>query len=394
VGTYLDHAATTPLRPSVVALLTQSLLTQGNASSVHSFGQKARQVVEQAREEIAAAVVADRNEVIFTSGGTESDNLAIQGLYSNRNRQTGASRPIIISAATEHHAVLEPIEWLVANRGAQVHWLQTDINGLISLTDLEKFLTQNAGAVALISLMWVNNETGVIQDIPAISRLAARFEVPVHSDAVAALGHIPIDFAASGLAAMSITGHKLGGPVGHGALLVSRKTKLDPIFHGGGHERGMRPGTLDPAGSSALALAVKSAVAELPADVETWLALNQRLVKGVVRAVPQAHVVASELPLVTQRVPNIVNLIFPGCSGDSLLFLLDARGVAVSNGSACTAGVTSASHVLLAMGYSQRDASSCVRVSLGHTSTADDIDAFLHFVAEAFERARAAGFTA
>jgi cysteine desulfurase len=394
VGTYLDHAATTPLRQSVVALLTQSLLTQGNASSVHSFGQKARQVVEQAREEIAAAVVADRNEVIFTSGGTESDNLAIQGLYSNRNRQTGASRPIIISAATEHHAVLEPIEWLVANRGAQVHWLQTDINGLISLTDLEKFLTQNAGAVALISLMWVNNETGVIQDIPAISRLAARFEVPVHSDAVAALGHIPIDFAASGLAAMSITGHKLGGPVGHGALLVSRKTKLDPIFHGGGHERGMRPGTLDPAGSSALALAVKSAVAELPADVETWLALNQRLVKGVVRAVPQAHVVASELPLVTQRVPNIVNLIFPGCSGDSLLFLLDARGVAVSNGSACTAGVTSASHVLLAMGYSQRDASSCVRVSLGHTSTADDIDAFLHFVAEAFERARAAGFTA
>jgi cysteine desulfurase len=377
-----------------VSLLTQSLLTKGNASSVHSFGQKARQIVEQAREDIAAAVVADRNEVIFTSGGTESDNLAIQGLYSNRNRQIGTGRPIIISAGTEHHAVLEPIEWLVANRGAQVHWLQTDINGLISRTELEQFLTKNAADVALISLMWVNNETGVIQDIPAISRLAARFDVPVHSDAVAAMGHIPIDFASSGLAAMSITGHKLGGPVGHGALLVSRKTKLDPIFHGGGHERGMRPGTLDPAGSSALALAVQSAVAELPAEVDAWLDLNRRLVEGVATVVPEATLVAGVLQLASERVPNIVNFIFPGCSGDSLLFLLDARGVAVSNGSACTAGVTSASHVLLSMGYSQRDASSCVRISLGHTSTEADIDAFLQHLAEAYERARAAGFNA
>jgi len=393
VGIYLDHAATTPLRQSVVALLTQSLLTQGNASSVHSFGQKARQVVEQAREDIAAAVNADRNEVIFTSGGTESDNLAIQGLYSNRNTIGGSSHPIIVSAATEHHAVLEPIEWLVANRGAQAHWLQTDINGLINLDELEQFLVANAGKVALISLMWVNNETGVIQDIPAICDLARKFEVPVHTDAVAALGHIPIDFASSGLAAMSITGHKLGGPVGHGALLVSRKTKLDPIFHGGGHERGMRPGTLDPAGSSALALAVKSAVEELPTFLDEWSVLHQRLVAGVAGAVPEARLVAKDLGLVTQRVPNIVNFIFEGCAGDSLLFLLDAKGVAVSNGSACTAGVTSASHVLLAMGYSQRDASSCVRVSLGHNSAPADIDAFLQHLPEAYERAKAAGFT-
>ena len=393
MGTYLDHAATTPLRPSVVALMTQSLLTQGNASSVHSFGQRARQVVEQAREDIAASLTADRNEVIFTSGGTEADNLAIQGLYSSRNRGDEFKRPIVISAATEHHAVLEPIEWLVANRGAQVHLLQTDINGHISLTELEQFLAQNAAEVALISLMWVNNETGVIQDIPAISRLAERFDVPVHSDAVAALGHMPVDFAASGLAAMSITGHKIGGPVGQGALLVSRKTKLDPIFHGGGHERGMRPGTLDPSGSSALALAVKSAVADLPAEVGAWLELNRRVVEGVASAVPEAILVAGELEVVSERVPNIVDFIFPGCSGDSLLFLLDACGVAVSNGSACTAGVTSASHVLLAMGYSQRDASSCVRVSLGHTSTESDIDAFLQYLPEAYERAKAAGFT-
>ena len=394
MGTYLDHAATTPLRPSVVALLSQALLTQGNASAVHSFGQRARQVVEQAREDVAAVVNADRNEVIFTSGGTESDNLAIQGLYSNRNSASGASRPIVISAATEHHAVLEPIEWLVANRGAQAHWLRTDIDGRLDLTELEDFLAQNSEKVALISLMWVNNETGVIQDIPAICSLAKRFNVPVHSDAVAALGHIPVDFAGSGLAAMSFTGHKLGGPVGQGALLVSRKTKLDPLFHGGGHERGMRPGTLDPAGSSALALAVKSAAADLGDQVMAWSQLSQRLIDGVARTVPEARLVASNLQLVTGRVPNIVNFIFPGCAGDSLLFLLDARGVAVSNGSACTAGVTSASHVLLAMGYSKQDASSCVRISLGHTSTESDIDEFLAHLPEAYARAKAAGFTA
>lgn len=390
---YLDHAATTPLRPSVVDLLTQSLLTQGNASSVHSFGQKARQVVEQAREDIAAAVHADRNEVIFTSGGTESDNLAIQGLYSNRNPAGRATRPIIISAGTEHHAVLEPIEWLVANRGAQAHWLQTDIDGIINLDELEQFLVANEGKIALISLMWVNNETGVIQDIPAICDLGRRFDVPVHTDAVAALGHIPIDYAASGLAAMSITGHKLGGPVGHGALLVSRKTKLDPIFHGGGHERGMRPGTLDPAGSSALALAVKTAVSEIDQSIQLWTDLYRRLVQGVTAAVPEVKVVAVDLEIGAARVPNIVNLIFPGCAGDSLLFLLDAKGVAVSNGSACTAGVTSASHVLLAMGYSQHDSSACVRISLGHTSTEQDIDAFLQHLPEAYERAKSAGFT-
>lgn len=390
---YLDHAATTPLRPSVVDLLTQSLLTQGNASSVHSFGQKARQVVEQAREDIAAAVHADRNEVIFTSGGTESDNLAIQGLFSSRNPIGGVARPIIVSAATEHHAVLEPIEWLAAKKNAEVHWLKTGSDGRINLAELEELLSAKGEAVALISLMWVNNETGVVLDIPVVAKLASRFNVPVHSDAVAALGHIQVDFAASGLAAMSITGHKLGGPVGQGALLVSRKTKLDPIFHGGGHERGMRPGTLDPAGSSALALAVKTAVSEIDQSIQLWTQLNQRLVQGVTAAVPEVKVVAVDLELGTARVPNIVNFIFPGCAGDSLLFLLDAKGVAVSNGSACTAGVTSASHVLLAMGYSQHDSSACVRISLGHTSTEQDIDAFLAHLPEAHERAKSAGFT-
>lgn len=387
---YLDHAASTPLNPEVISAIAESLALQGNASSVHTFGQRARQVVEQAREDIARVINADRNEIIFTSGGTESDNLAILGLFEQRN--TDSTRPWIVSAATEHHAVIEPVEWLVANRGAQVHWVTVGTDGKFDLAELAAFLNTNHQQVALVTLMWVNNETGVINDIPAIAKLAGGLGVPVHSDAVAALGHIGVDFGNSGLAAMSITGHKLGGPVGTGALVVSRATKLKPLFHGGGHERGMRPGTLDAAGAKAFALAVRLADQGLAGHQENWVALYERLRAGVAEAVPESYLIGADLAVGVDRVANIMDFVFPGCAGDSLLFLLDAKQIAVSNGSACTAGVTSASHVLLNMGLSKRDAAACLRVSFGAQTSIGDIEGLLAALPEAHQRAKAAGF--
>lgn len=384
---YLDHAATTPVRPEVIELYAAELAGVGNPSSVHGFGQKARQTVEQAREDIARAIHCDRNEVIFTSGGTESDNLAIKGIFAQRN--TDASRPIVISSGAEHHAVIEPIEWLVHERGARAEWVPLDSSGQPDLVWLGEFLGEQGAEVALISLMWANNETGAVTDISAVTALAAEHGIPVHSDAVATLGHHQIDFAASGLAAMSITGHKIGSPVGRGALIVGRRTKLQSLLQGGAHERGLRAGTMDAAGSAAFARAVELAVAELPANVGRWAALQERLIAGVRAVEPNVVVVAESVP----RLRNITNLIFEGCSGDSVLFMLDSAGIAISNGSACNAGVTSASHVLLSLGYDQRMASSCVRVSFGRLTSEQDIDGFLAALPTALERAKKAGFT-
>lgn len=393
---YLDHAATTPVRPEVIELYADQLAGVGNPSSVHGFGQKARQTVEQAREDIARAILCDRNEVIFTSGGTESDNLAIKGIYAQRNADgkpdaTSGSlaRPIVISSGAEHHAVIEPIEWLVHERGARAEWVPMGIDGSPDLEWLADFLVQHGSEVALISLMWANNETGALTNIPAVTALAAQYGIPVHSDAVATLGHHPIDFAASGLAAMSITGHKIGAPVGRGALIVGRKTKLQSLLQGGAHERGLRAGTMDAAGSAAFARAVQLAVAELPSNLNRWRELQNRLVAGVREVAPDAQLVAEA----GSRLANITNIIFEGCSGDSVLFMLDSAGVAISNGSACNAGVTSASHVLLSLGYNQRLASSCVRVSFGRETSEEEIDGFLEALPTALERAKKAGFT-
>lgn len=394
MAVYLDHAATTPVRESVIELFAQHLHDIGNPSSVHGFGQRSRQIVEQAREDIAKAINCDRNEVIFTSGGTESDNLAIKGIFASRNQGLESidglpARSIVISSGAEHHAVIEPIEWLVAERGAHAEWIPLDLNGQPDLVWLENFLAVNAERVALISLMWANNETGAVTNIPEVTSLASRFDVPVHSDAVATLGHFEVDFAASGLAAMSITGHKIGAPVGRGALIVGRKTKLQSLLQGGSHERGLRAGTMDAAGSAALAAAVTLAVGELDQNLALWQELQQRLIDGVRRVAPETVVVAKA----GRHLFNITNLIFDGCSGDSMLFMLDSAGVAVSNGSACNAGVTSASHVLVSLGFTERQASSCVRVSFGHQTTAADIDALLAALPTAIERAKKAGFT-
>jgi cysteine desulfurase len=254
---YLDHAATSPIRPSVLAHYSKALEQAGNPASVHSFGQSSRQMLEEARESLAAAIGCDRNEVIFTSGGTESDNLAVKGLYWRRH-SADSNRRLIITSAAEHAAVLDAVNWLVAEQGAKTHFVSLDSDGVLNLQELAQVLSERSDEVALISLMWANNEIGVVHPIAQIVELARRYSIPVHSDAIAALGHIPVNFSQSGLTALTITGHKIGSPVGVGALIVSRGTKLTPVVHGGGQEAGLRSGTPDAAAASAMAEATRA----------------------------------------------------------------------------------------------------------------------------------------
>ncbi len=385
MAVYLDYAATSPLRAEVLEVYLEHLSVTGNPSSVHSFGQGARQVLEEARESISRSVDCNRSEVIFTSGGTESNNLAVKGLYWQRQRDQ--SRPLIVSAYTEHHAVIDPIEWLVSEQGAEVVWVPVNELGEVDLVWLEQFLEANHSRVALIALMWANNEVGVVTPIPSVTALASRFDVPVHSDAVAAVGHIEVSFASSGLSTMAISGHKLGAPVGVGALIVSRATKLVSVQHGGGQERSMRSGTMNSAAAKALAKALELASQELEARRIRLTDLRDRLVAGVLAISPNVRATS----IGADRLPDNAHFTFSGCSGDSLLFLLDAAGFAVSNGSACQAGVAVASHVLIAMGRSQADASGCIRVSLGLSTTDEDIDALLAALPRAYASAKRAG---
>ena len=385
---YLDHAATSPIRASVLALYVATLSEIGNPASVHSFGQHSRQILEQAREEIAKAINCDRNEVIFTSGGTESDNLAIKGIYWDVNSKD-PSKNVIISAAAEHHAVLDAINWLVDSQNAELYLIPSDDQGVLDIAALESYLEQNAARVALISVMWANNEIGVIHPISEITTLAKSYQIPVHSDAIAALGHIPVNFAESGLAAMTITGHKLGGPVGSGALILRRDQKLTPVNHGGGQERNLRSGTPDASSAAALALTITEAVSEQGELAARHKIMTERLIAGVKQIADDVVVSAEKAP----RLPNNAHFRFPGCLGDSLLFLLDSDGVSISTGSACTAGVNGPSHVVLSLGASNDEAMGTLRITLGHSTKDQDIEAFLKALPKAYEGAKKAGLT-
>lgn len=385
---YLDHAATSPIRQSVLDLYVATLSEVGNPASVHSFGQRSRQILEQAREDIAKAIECDRNEVIFTSGGTESDNLAIKGLFWRTN-SLDTSRNVIVSAAAEHHAVVDAINWLVDSQNAELYLIPSDDQGALDLTALEKFLEHNFSRVAFVSVMWANNEIGVIHPIGKITDIASRYQIPVHSDAIAALGHIPISFKDSGLAAMTITGHKLGGPVGSGALILKRSQLLTPVNHGGGQERNLRSGTPDAASAAALALTVTEAVLEQEQLAITHRQMAIKLVAGVREVAMDVIVTAERSP----RLPNNVHFRFPGCLGDSLLFLLDVEGVSISTGSACTAGVSGPSHVVLSLGADSDEAMGTLRITLGHTTTDEDVAAFLKAFPKAYGGAKKAGLT-
>ncbi|NKX53812.1 cysteine desulfurase family protein [Arthrobacter mobilis] len=388
---YFDHAATTPLSAQALAALTRELSRCGNPSSLHGSGRRARRVVEDARETLAAAAGAHPSEVVFTSGGTEADNLAVKGLYWSRRDEDPRRRRIICSPV-EHHAVLDTVEWLERHEGAEVCWLPVDGDGVVSVQDVRAAIEAGPGSVALVTVMWANNEVGSVQPVADIARLAHAYGIPVHSDAVQAFGALPLSFAGSGLDTMAISGHKIGGPVGVGALLVGRSVKLTPVLHGGGQERDIRSGTLDTPSIAAFAAAAEAAVASLPEESLRLARLREKLIAGVAAAVPEAVLRGTPDPdLAGLRLPGNAHFTFPGCEGDSLLFLLDLAGVESSTGSACTAGVPRPSHVLLAMGLTEEQARGAQRFSLGHTSTDSDVEALVAALPEAYARARKAG---
>lgn len=388
---YLDYAATAPMPPAVVSAYVDALQLVGNPSSIHSQGQRAKQVLEEAREQVAASLGADRVEVTFTGGGTEAVNLGTKGLFWARNPTTetvvGTSdaamarngdrpkRRVLVPLA-EHHATIEAVEWLEEHEGAVVEWIPVDSVGRI---DLDAFRQAIGPDVALVSLLLANNEIGTIQPVAEVVALAAEHGVPVHVDAIAAYGSLPIDFHALGAAALSVSAHKIGGPVGIGALLIARSTTLVPLVHGGSQQRG-RSGTQDAAGAAAFGVAAQLAA---PADA----ALRDRLVAGVLAGVPTATYRGDPV----DRLPGNAHFTFAGCEGDSLLFLLDAAGFSVSTGSACQAGVPEASHVLLALGLDEPTARGALRFTLGASTTEAEVDALVAALPEAVRRASIAG---
>ena len=391
--TYLDHAATTPMRPTAVSAMSEALTRIGNASSLHTSGRRARRQVEESREDIADALGARPSEVLFTAGGTESDNLAVKGIFWAR-RAADPTRRRVLASTVEHHAVLDAVEWLAEHEGAEVTWLEADAAGRITPEVFEEALT-SADDVALATVMWANNEVGTVNRIAELAAVAHRHGIPLHTDAVQAVETLPVDFAASGASALTMTGHKVGGPYGAGVLLLSRDVKCTPVLHGGGQEREVRSGTLDTPGVLGLAAAVREAVEERDSHASQLAKLRDELIDGVRAAVPDVVLNGDPGDQVIgggpSRLPGNAHFTFPGCEGDSLLMLLDAKGIECSTGSACTAGVSEPSHVLLAMGADPKAARGSLRFSLGHSSTAADVKALTDVIGPVVQRARGAG---
>jgi cysteine desulfurase len=383
---YLDHAATTPMIPEAVEVMTRELTRVGNASSLHASGRSARRVVEESREAIAAQVGAQPAEVIFTSGGTESDNLAIKGavwagIESGRRR--------VVTSAIEHHAVLDSVAWLGQSATAEVSYAPVDSDGRLNMSALTSTVDSET---ALVSVMWANNEVGALQPVRQIADLAAVHGAISHSDAVQAVGHVDVNFAASGLDLLSFTAHKLGGPYGIGALLARREMRLAPILHGGGQERDVRSGTLDVAAAAGFAAALDLAIKTRVQEEQRIRRLRRQLVNSVLAAVPWAIWYGPRAE--EAHLPGIASIGFPGCSADAILMLLDAAGIDCATGAACSAGVSQPSHVLTAMGCSEAEARSALRFSLGHTSTLADVLALAAALPEAVRRAKAAAAVA
>jgi cysteine desulfurase len=385
---YLDHAATTPMLPEALAAMTEELGQLGNPSSLHNAGRRARRVVEESREQIAEVFGARPSEVIFTSGGTEADNLAVKGLYWARRAGRAAPPHRVLATSVEHHAVLDSVGWLATHEQATEQWLAVDEGGVLQPGTLAEAIAADPGAVALVTVMWANNEVGAVQPIPELAAAAREQGIPFHTDAVQAAGQLPVSFAASGVDAMTITGHKFGGPVGAGALLLARGVEPVPVLHGGGQEGEVRSGTLDAPAIRAFALAATVMAGRRDEEAARLTKLRDELIAQVLAAVPDA--ILNGPPPGPGRLPGNAHFSFPGCEGDALLMLLDAKGIACSTGSACTAGVAQPSHVLLAMGADEARSRGSLRFSLGHTSTPEDVAALAAVIGEVVERARRA----
>ncbi|OMI40450.1 cysteine desulfurase family protein [Streptomyces sparsogenes] len=387
---YLDHAATTPMLPEAVQAMTAQLAVTGNASSLHAAGRRARRTVEESRESLASSLGARPSEVVFTSGGTEADNLAVKGLYWSR-RDADPARTRLLASPVEHHAVLDAVDWLAEHEGARVEWLPVDGYGRVHPDALREAIARDPSDVALATVMWANNEIGTVMPVRELAAVAAEFDIPLHADAVQAFGQLDLDFAASGLAAMTVSGHKIGGPYGIGALILGREWTPAPLLHGGGQERQVRSGTLDTPAVAAFAVAAAHAAAHREQFAREIGALRDALISAVRTAVPDAILGGDPDP--AGRLPANAHFSFPGCEGDSLLLLLDARGIECSTGSACTAGVAQPSHVVLATGTDPDLARGTLRFSLGHTSTKADVEAVAEAIGPVVERARGAGLS-
>ncbi|KFF59896.1 cysteine desulfurase [Cryobacterium sp. MLB-32] len=384
---YLDHAATTPMLPEAISAYADALGVVGNPASVHSQGQNAKRMLEEARERVAASVGCDPIEVIFTASGTEAINLAVKGLFWAR-----APRRRVLVAEGEHHATLDSAEWLHQHDGALLEWIPLDAVGRIDLDALEAAIARNPLDVALVTVIAANNEVGTIQPVADIAALAAGHGIPVHVDAVSAYGHLPLDFAAwsrVGVSAMSVSAHKIGGPVGIGALILGRSAVVVPLLHGGGQQRQVRSGTQDVAAAVSFAVAASAFGAGLADENTRLAALRDTVIAGVTRLVPSAIVNGDTSP--GGRLPGNAHFSFPGCEGDSLLFLLDVAGISVSTGSACQAGVPEPSHVLRAMGRTEVESRGALRITLGHTTTEADVAALLAALPAAHAQAARAG---
>ena len=383
---YLDHAATTPMLPEAFEAMSALLASPGNPSSLHSSGRRARRLVEESREIVARCLGARPAEVVFTSGGTEANNIALKGIAWNQ-RDSDPKRKRIIASSVEHHAILDPIEWLVSSDGFSVTWVEVTDEGQVTPEALREAIGESPEDVALITVMMANNEVGTINNLVELTSIAREHRIRFHTDAVQAPAWLNVNFAELGVCAMSVSAHKVGGPHGVGALVISRDCNVTPLVHGGGQERDVRSGTLDTAGIVGFATALNVATKHQLDTVERIATLRDDLIQRVQAIAPDAVLNGST----SHRLANNAHFSFPGCLGDSLLMLLDSAGVECSVGSACNAGVPQPSHVLLAMGADAELARCTLRFSLGHNSTQSDVDALIGALPAAIERAKRAG---
>ena len=357
---YVDHAATTPLSPAAFKAITSQLQELGNPSSLHTHGRATRKSLEDAREAIAREVGSLASEVIFTASGTEANNIALKGLWWN-GKANGKS--VVVISAIEHHAILDPAHWLETHEGAEVVLVPVNVHGVINLDFLKDLISKRGDEIAVISIMHSNNETGVVQPIGEVVSMAG--DIPVHTDAVQSFKKVPLSYKNLGVTALTLSAHKVGGPLGIGALVLRRAYEIPALLHGGGQEREIRSGTLN-----APSIVAFSAAATEYYPSSNVQALRDNFISALHAVIPDAYVNGEA----SQRLPGIVNVTFPGTQSDILLLLLDNAHVSASTGSACSAGVHEASHVLLAMGHTEATAQSSLRFSFGAASTQADVD--------------------
>ena len=379
---YLDNAATTAMLPEALEVMYRESASVGNASSLHGAGRRARRVVEESREKLAAAVGAKPQEIIFTASGTEANNLAVKGLYW----RAGASKKAIVSTPIEHHAILDPLEWLEREQSVTLHMAEVDSHGTTKVDSIAQLLSEYQKEISFVTVMHSNNEVGALQPVAEIAAISREYEIPMHTDAVQSFGKVPLDFGKLGVSALTISGHKIGGPLGVAALVAKKDLELTPLLHGGGQERDVRSGTLHTPAIAAFATAAELSQQRLQINADRIRSMRARLINGVTAAVEDVKVNGGENTL-----PGIAHFTFVGAEGDALLLLLDAQGVQCSTGSACSAGIAQPSHVLIAMGMAPKIARSSIRFSIGTTTSEKDIDKAISVISEVVSRARAAG---